>query len=247
MPQDYKIALSGADVKCWVNFNETPDIMIPLKTINSINLSVHESRGAVRSLGYKGVKGFTGSVRTIAGSMILQQLAKHPLKDLMDSVYDYLSARGGRVPQWSADWNINGVGSFYGLDYTNRLLGSIPPFNIILMYKSEHVMDSRAYSYRATTARTPDGIPEEGTSFNFRESQDRGASEMLVGVNFVTQAKTISIDDGLIQIAAEFVAQDYKPFTWDDDREIQGNNGSYGVDTSNQSLLKAILFNGGYK
>lgn len=199
-----EIALSGADAKCYYYFQETPQEKQLLTSINSLNLSVHEARGAARGLGYKGVKGYASGIRTIAGSMILQQLGEHPLKGLMNSYQTMINARKGRVPHWSVDSALNGVGSYYGIDYTNRLISSLPPFNLIVMYRTE-------------TLSLGETQLQKSTEIGGATSSGRGASEMIVGVNFVTEAKTISIDDGLIQIAAEFTACDYKPFSWDNE------------------------------
>jgi hypothetical protein len=226
-----EIALSGADAKCYYYFQETPQEKQLLTSINSLNLSVHEARGAARGLGYKGVKGYASGIRTIAGSMILQQLGEHPLKGLMNSYQTMINARKGRVPHWSVDYALNGVGSYYGIDYTNRLISSLPPFNLIVMYRTE-------------TLSLGETQLQKSTEIGGATSSGRGASEMIVGVNFVTEAKTISIDDGLIQIAAEFTACDYKPFSWDNELQ-QGSYSSsagttYGI--SSDAALRAILF-----
>lgn len=225
-----EIALSGADAKCYYYFQETPQEKKLLTSINSLNLSVHEARGAARGLGYKGVKGYASGIRTIAGSMILQQLGEHPLKGLMDSYQTMVNARDGRVPHWSVDSALNGVGSYYGIDYTNRLISSLPPFNLIVMYRTETL--------------SPFEIDKEKTEIGGETVFGRGASEMIVGVNFVTEAKTISIDDGLIQIAAEFTACDYKPFSWDDSLQegAYSSNAGQTYNISSDAALRAILF-----
>tara|TARA_R100001463_G_scaffold136099_1_gene200657 strand:- start:435 stop:1160 length:726 start_codon:yes stop_codon:yes gene_type:complete len=232
-------ALSGADAKCYYYFQETPQEKQLLTSINSLNLSVHEARGAARGLGYKGVKGYASGIRTIAGSMILQQLGEHPLKGLMDSYQTMVNARKGRVPHWSVDSALNGVGSYYGIDYTNRLMSSLPPFNLIVMYRTE-TLDL----FETNIAGTDASERNDKTEIGGATALGRGASEMIVGVNFVTEAKTISIDDGLIQIAAEFTACDYKPFSWSDSLEQGAYNSSagetYGI--SSDAALRAILF-----
>ncbi len=232
-----EIALSGADAKCYYYFQETPQEKQLLTSINSLNLSVHEARGAARGLGYKGVKGYASGIRTIAGSMILQQLGEHPLKGLMDSYQTMVDAKNGRVPHWSVDSALNGVGSYYGIDYTNRLISSLPPFNLIVMYRTETLSEDEVFA--SLSSQTFIREIRSG-----RGAPGRGASEMIVGVNFVTEAKTISIDDGLIQIAAEFTACDYKPFSWDDSLQEGAYNDSagktYGI--SSDAALRAILF-----
>lgn len=57
---------------------------IQLESLATISISVHEPKGFARALGYRGIKGVSRSVRTIAGSMIFTVTNGHPLQALLN-------------------------------------------------------------------------------------------------------------------------------------------------------------------
>ena len=199
------VSYSGAEVKASAYYPGFGSRTYKLDTLHTINISVHEAKGQARAMGHRGIKGVTAGVATVAGSMIFQQLNVHPLKDLMDMYAAYVRARKGRIPSWSLDWYRNGVGTAFGggeTEFYNRLLTRLPPFNVAL----HHVPETGPFSGPLGRNRAGEYLSRNDPDFNF-------GSEEIEGVHFLTEAKTISVDDGLIQIAAEFVACNYKPFS----------------------------------
>ena len=67
-------------------FNTALDLTknVKLTSLATISISVHEPKGFARALGYRGIKGVSRSVRTIAGSMIFTVTNGHPLQTLMN-------------------------------------------------------------------------------------------------------------------------------------------------------------------
>lgn len=195
------LPFSGAEVRAFVHYQGLGDGLYELTNLHSISVSAHEAVGQARALGMRGIKGTASGVATIAGNMIFHQTSEHPMKGLIERYLDYLRLNYGRLPEWSMDWYRNGAGSAYSpTDFTNRLMTRLPPFNVLLTYTPELL-----------AARGTNGGGVVGPLSLKEVSQLRGA-EMISGVRFVTEAKTMSADDGLIQIATEFIAQDYKPF-----------------------------------
>ena len=68
---EYTYSYSGSDCRVFANYTNRSETTIELATVNTISISVYESKSPVRALGYRNVKGFTNSLRTIGGSMIL--------------------------------------------------------------------------------------------------------------------------------------------------------------------------------
>lgn len=209
-----RFAYSGADVRAYAWYAGQGELPVPLDTLHTISASVHEAKGQVRTLGMRGIKGVTAGVSTVAGSMIFQLTNKHPLADLMKIASRRVGMRqvNNRGYHWSLDWARNGVGRAFEdfeegdslVKFDNMLLTRLPPFTLLLEYASEYIdqkgPEPNFFERRAGVVQPSD------PAFGF-------GAEMLTGVEFVTEAKTVSIDDGLIQIAAEFVACDYKPFS----------------------------------
>ena len=103
---------------------------IELKSLNTISVSVYESKSPVRRLGHRNVVGFTKSIRTIAGSIILTVIEEHPLQELHRSF--------GEENVYSVDSNLGYVFGNSETEKTNRLATLLPDFDLILYYKSEY-------------------------------------------------------------------------------------------------------------
>lgn len=131
-----RYSYSGADCKVFAYRNNVEPIF--LESVQTISFSIHEPRGRARALGFRGVKGFSRSVREIAGTMIFTVIEDHPLAKLMTK-----SSGGNYTPGWSVDGVKNGIGNFYGnQDYKknvslNRVSTAIPSFNLMLTYATE--------------------------------------------------------------------------------------------------------------
>jgi len=163
----------------------------PLESIHTVSFSVHEPRGAARALGYRGVKGFASSVRTIAGSMIFTVVEGHPLETLM------LKDDGAKIP-WSIDYidGSRGIGAIAGSDKLQptdrtdiKLATMLSPFNVLLIYQSE------------VPRTSPSGL------------QAGGAALMLKGVQLMTEGIVTSVNDMVTEIVYQFVAEDLAEFS----------------------------------
>jgi hypothetical protein len=80
--RDYHFSYSGAD--CRVYASEEDGNVSLLRSLATASISVHEAKAPVRTLGKRGVVGFTESIRTIAGSLVFIVVNDHPLGHLKD-------------------------------------------------------------------------------------------------------------------------------------------------------------------
>lgn len=137
-----RYSYSGADCKVFAYRGNKPAIF--LESVQTISFSIHEPRGRARALGFRGVKGFSRSVREIAGTMIFTVIEDHPLAPLMTG-----KSGGNYTPGWSIDGITNGVGNFFGnVNFEksislNRVATSIPSFNLMLTYATEVISNPK--------------------------------------------------------------------------------------------------------
>lgn len=125
---EYTYSYSGSDCRVFANYPDNPRNTIELASVNTISISVYESKSPVRALGYRNVKGFTNSLRTIGGSMILTVVKDHPLRKL---------ARKNKDSRpFSEDKNTKGIIELEGTEI-NRLSTMLEPFNLRLVYVNE--------------------------------------------------------------------------------------------------------------
>jgi hypothetical protein len=113
---------------------------VHLESLATISISIHEPKAPVRALGHRAPKGFSRSVRTIAGTMILLVVEDHPLRKLM-----YQADRskfGPNDSSWSLDSQF-GQGSYRHpgtietIGGSTRLSTLLKPFNLTLSYRTE--------------------------------------------------------------------------------------------------------------
>lgn len=129
---NYQYSFSGADCKVYAHRGTIENDSL-LESVMTVSLSIYEAKAPVRRLGHAAPVGFTGNIRSIAGSIIcLMRGDSHPLAPVMlgyrpeaKHVDDenisspYKQITGGESYQWRFQ------------------AGLIKPFNLLLLYKNE--------------------------------------------------------------------------------------------------------------
>ena len=128
---------SGSDCRVFASKGSS---IIELRSLNTISVSVYESKSPVRRLGHRNIVGFTKSIRTIAGSMILTVVEEHPLQEL--------ARKFSNENVFSLDRDLGYVEESASLQTVtqNRLSTILPDFDLSLYYKSEAGKDVYAKS-----------------------------------------------------------------------------------------------------
>lgn len=216
--QQYTYSFSGADAKTLCFFPQRPDLIRPLDTVHTISISVHEGKSQVRSLGYRGMKGMTRSVRTIAGSIILTVVNDHPLRALMDQ-YIKIVGENGRPPfGWSMDQDETGVGSAVNqFDFNNRLASLMPPFNLLLEFVAESAPATLDMTRNEPTrgSKREKNDPQQGPSGKNIGGIHTfpGAAVMLQGIEIIDEGFIVSVNDMVTEITCSYIARDFKPIS----------------------------------
>lgn len=224
-PQRYTYSFSGADTKALVYFPQRPDLINYLDSVHTISISVHEAKSQVRSLGYRGIKGLTRSVRTIAGSMILTVMNDHPLRALMEQyskMVSDLSEDGTYSPLpfgWSADRDELGVGTHQDIyNFQNRLSALLPPFNLILEFVAEMApvtLDAATQGIDINTGKPQ--RTDSSTGKLQKNSSNRvlfpGAGLMLQEIEIIDEGFVVSVNDLVTEITLSYIAKDFKPIS----------------------------------
>jgi hypothetical protein len=128
--QNYRYSFSGAD--CNVFAKTYKGDLIHLDSVSTVSVSIYEAKAPVRRLGHASPVGFTGNIRTVAGSIICVLRDDHPLSEIMDKDegfhhkhIDDNQIREGRKGNFNS--------------------GALFPFDLMLMYKNE-VGDALGFS-----------------------------------------------------------------------------------------------------
>lgn len=201
----YKYSFSGTDVSnvCWFSlltngtlYTSSPAV---LDSLTTISISVHEAKTPVRNLGSKACKGYAGSIRTIAGTLIGSVINNHPLDPLFHLYMDFKAQEGSW--SYSVDKDRDGSGYVSSLDTKRRTHvypTILPPFNIAFNAVTE---------LAALQITNPDGSVQIDDRIG--RSVVPYAQFMLFGVEFLDDNMTVSINNPMTENAFTFVAQDY--------------------------------------
>ena len=208
----YQYSYSGADCKIFAYLEGNSDKIHQIQSMNTISVSVHESKGQARALGYRGIKGESRGLRTIAGPMILTVIEDHPLREL-------LVEAANTQDVWSVDRNDKGVGSYNDkVAFTNRIETLLPRFNILATYVSEMGGNSHESLPVATD------IPLAGWE--------------LKGVHITDVGLVTSVHDIVSEMTISFMAEDFYPFSLNrvDSIQYDRDNLQNPVDPANPVL-----------
>jgi hypothetical protein len=194
----YRYSYSGADTKVFARLSGYPETLHQIESVHTVSASVHEAKGQARALGYRGIKGISRGVRTIAGSMILTIVEDHPLRQLMIHAAEKLNEyRGG----WSMDQNDIGTGTVIEkVNHANRLAELLPPIDILLFYVAE------GGGFSASTKLS-------GTTLYAELAEFSGAGMVIEGIDFVDSGMVTSVNDIVSEITLSFLARDFKPIS----------------------------------
>jgi len=121
----------------YINANMYGSTPVHLESLATLSLSIHEPKGSARALGHKGVKGFSRSVRTIAGTMVLLIVEDHPLHKLIRNSRSRFNSDDAA---WSLDHNSRGTTNYKDMglsDHKTTLSTKIKPFSLYLVFRSE--------------------------------------------------------------------------------------------------------------
>ena len=118
-------SFSGSDCKV---YSVKRQEITPLKSVMTVSLSVYEAKAPVRRLGHAAPVGFTGNIRSIAGSIICLMQNEHPLKGLMIETSKHFDDKFTMK-----QFHENGIDN----EGTAFQAGMIEPFDLMLLYKNE--------------------------------------------------------------------------------------------------------------
>jgi hypothetical protein len=232
-PQKYNYSFSGTDAKVFAYFLGMENRIIQMNSLHTISISVHEAKGQVRSLGHRGIRGMTRSVRTIAGSIIARVIKEHPLAGLARMAKVNNQEEG--LTNWSIDYKENGTGTAFNIyDYAIRLGTILPPFNLLFELSSESgpstIQNPWFNNGRIqVSGRSADGERRVDTGeepeFVTGTQIFNGASMMLEGVEIIDEGITVSVNDIMTEMTFTYVAKNFRPIS----DNIFASNGSKAI------------------
>ena len=204
---EHRYSYSGADVDVYAMINNRPQTAVQLEAMHTVSVSIHESKGQARALGYKGIKGISRGVATYAGSFIMTVIEDHPLAPLMRLSSQY------RTGGWSVDRDLNGVGTMWDVHRSSNMLSTrLEPFDIMLRYVSEGDQFHRS------------GVGAEAVL------DYRGAGLLISNIDIIDSGLVTSVNDIVTEMTFTFIAQDVKTLSLNElESRLSGEPADAGV------------------
>lgn len=212
----YRYSYSGTDVQniAWYSlyaggsiYNSAP---VNMESLTTISINIHEGKSPVRSLGYRSPKGFTSSVRTIAGTMIFSIVNNHPLFGLIEEYKRFFQKHGYYNYSLDRDRDGSGFVPHYlsGNQNSSIMPTYLPPFNMLLVMNSETDYDQFSLYRNIEPLEGTYGIIRKDTG----NTSAPGARLGLFGIEIIDSTTIFSTNNSLSEITATFVAQDVAEF-----------------------------------
>ncbi len=214
----YRYSYSGSDIRAYAYYPGVEDELCLLESLATISVSVHEAKSQARALGYRGARGVSRGIRTVAGSIILTVIEDHPLRQLVSNVGSFVAREPAGWYGWSLDRSRLGTGTALNqFDFNNRISTLLPPFNIYMAYVSESSQFSQQNSPVTTSdIRYGEGpvstvTPEQNFLGTLETLEIPGAAVLIEGIDIIDESIVASVNDVVTEMSFSFIARDYKP------------------------------------
>ena len=217
---NYNYSFSGSDCHTFISFME-PNYLrewVQLDSVNTLSISVHEQRSQVRRLGHAGPVGFAGSVRTIAGSIIMTVINENPFNDLIKAakLQSKFSTRVAKTEiaaykDLRLPYNYGAIDINYEYQRTNNPATSsysipnittLPPTKIRMRFVSEYHSNNPNRAFQS--------VNKQETANTDREVE---RIMELHNVVFISENVVTSVNNMVTELVLQFIASDFIEFT----------------------------------
>lgn len=218
-PQNYSYTFSGTDARVFAYFYGLENQIVQMNSLHTISISVHEAKGQVRSLGHRGIRGMTRSVRTVAGSIIARVIREHPLAPLARMATDGTQGEDLYSRGWSIDYLENGTGSAYNIyDYRVKLGTMLAPFNLLFELTSEIGSSTIQTEQISVGGKVSSGqiaveSSKEDEAVVTGKRVFNGASMLLEDVEIIDEGITVSVNDIMTEMTFTYIAKNFRPIS----------------------------------
>jgi len=191
---------------------------VQLDSVNTLSISVHEQRSQVRRLGHAGPVGFAGSVRTIAGSIIMTVINENPFNDLIKAagLQSKFSRRVAKTEiaaykDLRLPYNYGAIDMNYEYRRTNNPANSsysipnittLPPTKIRMRFVSEYHSNNPNRAFQS--------VNKQETANTDREVE---RIMELHNVVFISENVVTSVNNMVTELVLQFIASDFIEFT----------------------------------
>ncbi len=208
---------SGCDIDIVVRLPGTYDrrgnvisspVVYQLGSIQTLSYQSYNSKEAVRSLGFKNVKGYARGSRTIAGTLMFNQLYTHVLDDIgnrtiINDSKGILTHSSGRVTYYRNAPINPGIQEAVGEDVS---------FESPRVLSKRHNFDFSWDQNTIGRQLKASDLPPFDIIAIFVNEYGHVGKMIIYGVDLVTEGGVLSIEDVYTEVSMQYVARDIEYF-----------------------------------
>ena len=173
-----------------------------LGSIQTLSYSVYTAKSPVKSLGFRNVINTTRGTRTIAGTMIFNQLYNHPFEDR--GAISLIDPRMGGVLSYSS----GDVDYYRNSDLNFELPDSVLAPQVSKRHMYDFTWDQRNMGRRIH----PSDMPKFDIICTFVNESGNIGKMIIYGIDLVHESSVLSIEDIYTEVTYQYVAQDIEYF-----------------------------------
>ena len=194
-----------------------PASVFQIGSIQTISYSIYSSKEASRSLGFKLPTGYARGNKTIAGTLIFNQLNRHVFDDV--GLATVLEDRGGALSYSS------GTVNYYRTDDLN--FTPDPNITEVRLVDSpeggkRHLFDFSWDTAAINRTQHPGDMPPFDIICTFVNELGNVGKLIIYGVDLIHESSTMSVDDIYTEVIYQYVARDVETFAsenWEQTQE----------------------------
>lgn len=235
------MGFSGCDISATIrlpsyarfdgNGNLNSNVVFQIGTLQTISISTYNAKTPVKAIGYKNPIAVARGGRTIAGTMIFNQLHTHVFNDSADSLTKVVEDKEGFLTYSSGD-------AVYLLSHPLGSRGERLPHNKL---QWDFSWDTSLVGERMK----PSDLPPFDIIINFLNENGNTGKIIIYGVELVHDSQTLSVEDIYTEAQYQYIARDIEYFSIAGTREdaLKAYDGVYNqiVDKNTQEQIAKFL------
>lgn len=218
-PNEIKIrskagGFSGVDISAVVRLpainGVTEDVVYQLGSIHTLSYSVYTAKSPVKSLGFRNIKSLPRGTRTVAGTMVFNQINQHPLDDI--GLSSILNDEKG-ILTYSSGSETYVRNSIVNLPVAGEAVDVIPP-TISKRHMYDFAWDTRPFGQIIH----PSELPPFDIILLFVNEIGNIGKMIIYGVDLISEGSVLSVEDIYTEVTYQYQAKDIEYFhavDWD--------------------------------
>lgn len=194
------------------------DVVMQLASVQTISFSSYTDKQAARSLGFKNAVGYARGGRTIAGTMIFNQLHQHPFDD--SGTGSYIRDERGVLSYSSGTVDYLGAPDIFQ-SFDKTVAAPMLPEVTIPSVLKRHQWDFSWDQRNIGRTLHPSDMPPFDIIILYVNEFGNIAKTIIYGIELMHESSVVSINDIYTEVTYQYVARDIEYFHAEDWKQTE--------------------------